>query len=239
MTDQAAAADQARATADRATADQADATGDREPTFSEQLSQQMGGGRGLIESGIPVAVFVVVNVIWSLNPALIAAIAVVAAMVGYRLLRRQPIRHAINGAVGVGFGVLLAWRTGKAQDFYLPGIVMAYLYGVVLIGSVLVRHPVIGYMWAVISAGGKHWWRERPRLLRTFQWLTVVWAATFLAKAVVQHALWAANEANWLGVAKLAMGYPPYLLMLAVTVWAVRRVTHDPEYRQEMAPAAP
>ncbi len=130
-----------------------------EPTFSEQLAEQMGGVRGLIESGIPVAVFVLVNVVWSLNPALIASVAVAGVMVLFRLSRREPIRHAVNGLVGVGLGAVIAWKTGRAENYYLPGIVMAYIYGVLLIGSVFARHPVIGYMWAVIAAGGKHWWR--------------------------------------------------------------------------------
>ncbi|MGH3712601.1 MAG: DUF3159 domain-containing protein [Micromonosporaceae bacterium] len=205
-----------------------------EPTFSEQLADQMGGGRGLIESGIPVAVFVLVNVVWSLYPALIASIGVAGAIVVFRLSRRQPIRHAINGLIGVGIGAFIAWKTGQAKDYYLPGIVMSFLYGGLLIVSTVARHPVIGYMWAVVSAGGKHWWRNDPRLQRTFGWLTLLWATMFLVKGVVQGGLYLANEANWLGVARLAMGYPPYLLMLGITVWAVRRVTHS-----EAAPTAP
>lgn len=210
-----------------------------EPTFSEQLAQQMGGGRGLIESGIPVAVFVLVNVVWSLYPALIASVAVAGAIVVFRLTRRQSIRHAINGLVGVGLGALIALKTGQAKDYYLPGIVMSFLYGGLLVVSAVARHPVIGYMWAVIAAGGKHWWRVDPRLQRTFQWLTLLWAAMFLLKGGVQGALYLANEANWLGVARLAMGYPPYLLMLGVTVWAVRRVTHDETPQEAPAVTAP
>lgn len=210
-----------------------------EPTFSEQLAQQMGGGRGLIESGIPVAVFVLVNVVWSLYPALIASVAVAGAIVVFRLTRRQSIRHAINGLVGVGLGALIALKTGQAKDYYLPGIVMSFLYGGLLVVSAVARHPVIGYMWAVIAAGGKHWWRDDPRLQRTFQWLTLLWAAMFLLKGGVQGALYLANEANWLGVARLAMGYPPYLLMLGVTVWAVRRVTHDETPQEAPAVTAP
>ena len=37
------------------------AEGEQLPPFAEQMAQQLGGWRGLIESGIPVAVFVLVN----------------------------------------------------------------------------------------------------------------------------------------------------------------------------------
>jgi hypothetical protein len=218
--------------------DQAKAATATEPTFSEQLADQMGGVRGLTESSIPVAVFVLVNVIWSLNPALLASVGVAFAIVIFRASRREHIRHAINGLVGVGIGAAIAWKTGKAEDYYLPGILMSFGYGALLLISVVARHPVVGYMWAVIAASGKQAWRDQPRLLRTFQWVTVLWAAMFLLKGVVQGALWLAHEGTWLGIARLAMGYPPYLLMLGVTVWAVRRVTHDRGLATEAAPEA-
>ncbi|MGH3741756.1 MAG: DUF3159 domain-containing protein, partial [Micromonosporaceae bacterium] len=56
---------------------------------------------------------------------------------------------------------------------------------------------------------------------------TLLWAALFLLKGGVQAALYFADEVTWLGIARVGMGYPPYLVMLFVTVWAVRRVTHD------------
>ncbi len=197
-----------------------------EQTFSEQLADQMGGVRGLTESSIPVAVFVLVNVIWSLNPALIASVAVAIGIVIFRASQREPIRHAVNGLVGVGLGAAIALKTGHAKDYYAPGILMSFGYGALLLLSVAARHPVVGYMWAVIAAGGKHVWRTRPQLLRTFQWLTVLWAAMFLLKGVVQGALYLANEETLLGIARLVMGYPQYLVLLGVTVWAVRRATH-------------
>jgi len=207
----------------------ADRRGPTEPSFSEQLAEQLGGVRGLTESGIPVLVFVIVNVVWSLNPALIASIAVALGIVVFRALQREPVRHAINGLIGIGIGAYIAWRTGDAKNYYLPGILMSFLYGGLLLLSAALRHPAIGYIWAVVAAGGRHTWRQRPRLLRTFQWLTLLWAATFLLKGFVQGWLWLVNEPTLLGIARLAMGYPPYLLMLGVTVWAVRRaIAADP-----------
>src|SRR5262245_36496818 len=48
--------------------------GERVPTFSEQLAEQLGGVRGVLESSIPIAVFIVVN-FWALRPAMIIAVA--------------------------------------------------------------------------------------------------------------------------------------------------------------------
>ena len=35
------------------------------PTFSEQVADQLGGVRGMVESSIPVLAFVLVNVVWA------------------------------------------------------------------------------------------------------------------------------------------------------------------------------
>jgi Protein of unknown function (DUF3159) len=198
-----------------------------EPSFSEQLAEQLGGVRGLIESSIPVTVFVVVNIVSTLRPALISSVATAMAMAVLRLSRRQSVRHAVNGLFGILVGAGIAWRTGQAKDFYLPGIVLGLAYAVAMLVSVAARWPLVGWIWSIVLGGGTTRWRDEPRLLRTFSWLTVLWAAIYLVKVVVQTGLYLTDQVNALGVARLALGYPPYLLLLAITVWAVRRVTHD------------
>jgi hypothetical protein len=199
------------------------------PTFSEQVSGQLGGVRGMVESGIPVVVFVVVNLAWSLRPALIGAVGVSLAIAAYRLSRRQSVRHAVNGLFGIGIGALLAWRSGDPADFYLPGILLNLAYGVALVGSVLARRPLVGWLWSVVVDGGRTRWYREEGLRRTFGWLTIVWAAVFLAKFVVNvwvysnSALTADERASILGVMRVALGAPPYALLLALTIWAVRR----------------
>jgi hypothetical protein len=41
----------------------------------------------------------------------------------------------------------------------------------------------------------------------------------------IQSGLYLANQDELLGVARIALGWPPYALLLAITVWSVRRVT--------------
>jgi hypothetical protein len=172
---------------------------------------------------------VVANVIWALRPALIASVATAVVMAGYRLWRRESIRHAINGLVGILIGVAFAWKTGEAKDFYLPGILYSLGYALAMLVSVVLHRPLVGWIWSIVLARGSTRWRDEPRLLRTFGWLTVLWASIYLAKVAVQTGLYLADQVNALGVARLALGYPPYALLLGITVWAVRRVTRAQE----------
>jgi hypothetical protein len=198
-----------------------------EPSFSEQLAEQLGGWRGLVESSIPVTVFVLANVLWKLKPAIIIAVAAGLVIAAFRLTRRQPVRHAVNGLFGIVIGAVVAWRSGEERNFYLPGMILSAGYVVAMLVSVAVRWPIIGWLWSVVVDGGKTRWRTDRNLVRAFGWLTVLWAITYFVKLAIQVALYLAHQDTWLGIARLALGWPPYALLLAVTVWYVRRVTHD------------
>ncbi|RLP88080.1 MULTISPECIES: DUF3159 domain-containing protein [unclassified Micromonospora] len=202
---------------------------ERLPTIAEQMADQLGGWRGLVESSIPVVVFVVANIIGELRPAVIASVAVALLIAGLRLAQRRPIRHAVNGLFGVGIGAAIAWRTGDERDFYLPGILYGIGYGIALLVSAAIRQPLVGWIWSVLVAKGRAEWRDDPKLVRTFTQLTVLWGVVWLAKVGVQAGLYLAHQDTALGVARLALGYPPYALLLLITVWTVRRVTREPQ----------
>jgi len=197
------------------------------PPFSEQIAEQLGGVRGLIESSIPVAVFVVANILWALRPALILSVTIGVGIAIYRLSRREPIRHALNGLFGIAIGALIAGWTGKARDFHLPSILWTLGYAIALLGSVVARWPAVGWLWSVTFAKGSQIWRTEPRLLHLFGRLTMLWAAVYVVKVSVLSALYLTNHADALGIARLVLGYPPYALLLAVTVYAVRKVRRD------------
>lgn len=200
---------------------------ERLPSIAEQMADQLGGWRGLVESSIPVVVFVLANLLGELRPAVIASVAVALLIAGLRLAQRRPVRHAVNGLFGVAIGAGIAWRTGDERDFYLPGILYGIGYGLVLLLSAAIRQPLVGWIWSVLVAKGRSEWRDDPRLVRTFTHLTVLWGVVWLAKVGVQAALYVAHQDTALGVARLVLGYPPYVLLLLITVWTVRRVTRE------------
>jgi hypothetical protein len=209
------------------------------PTMSEQIAEQLGGIRGLIESSIPVLAFVLLNSIlgealldlpkrtalyWAIGGAVGTAVLIGV----YRLLRREPVRHAVNGVVGIALGAYLAWRSGDARDFYLPGILLTLGQAAILVLSVVFRKPIIGFVWAVMANGGKHDWLHHPKLLATFQWLTVAWAGSLCVRGGIQGVLYLQGASTAIGVVRILISWPIYAGMLALTVWAVRRVTRTP-----------
>jgi hypothetical protein len=189
------------------------------------LADQLGDKRGMVESSLPVLVFVVANLIGGLRPAIWTSLATATVVLVVRLARREKLQVAVNGFVAVLVAVIFARSTGRAKDFYLPGILLAVAYGLGFLISVVVRHPLVGYIWT-LAADRKldGTWREDRRLLRAYGVTTLMWAGMFLVKVAVQLTLYLANQDTALGISRLAMGYPLMLAVLALTIWYVRRV---------------
>lgn len=186
------------------------------------LLEQMGGVSGIVASTIPVGVFVVSNILLDLQPAIIAALVAGVAVAVWRVVRKQPLQPAVSGLLGVGLAAFIASRTGEARGFYLPGLIASAAFGLAFLVSVLVRWPLAGVVWHGINGDG-HGWRRNPALLRAYTWATLLWTLVFASRVVLQGLLYDANEETWLGVARLAMGYPLTGLALLFTIWAVRR----------------
>jgi hypothetical protein len=191
--------------------------------FRQDVISQIGGWRGMAESAVPVLVFIVVNMAAGLRPAIWASVSSALAIALWRLARRQSPRQALNGLFGVGLAAFLAARTGKAEAFYLPGILLGLVYSVAFVGSALARWPLIGVVWGFLTGHGTGWRTDR-RLLRLFTWLTVMWGAVWAIRIGIQAGMYLAGaSATALGVARLALGYPVLIGLVVVTIWVVRR----------------
>ncbi|GAA4754701.1 DUF3159 domain-containing protein [Modestobacter marinus] len=67
-------------------------------------------------------------------------------------------------------------------------------------------------------------WREDPRMLRAYGWLTVLWAAVFALRAVVQGVFYLRDEVELLATSSLVLGLPLTAAELVVTLWVVARL---------------
>ena len=69
-------------------------------------------------------------------------------------------------------------------------------------------------------------WRDDPRLLRAYTWLTVLWGGTFVVRAVVAWLLYRVSETDVtaLGTVSLLLGFPITGVEILVTLWVVSRL---------------
>lgn len=205
------------------------------------MLDQMGGVSGLIYSTVPIIVFVPVNSVWGLTPAIIAALVAALGVFVVRLIRREALNPAISGLIGVAICVFIAYRTGDAKGYFLFGIWTTLAYAIVFVASILVRWPLVGVIWNLISGDGMAW-RQHRKTLRAYDLATAFWALVFAARYLTQSELYDHGSTGWLAVSRIAMGWPLTALAVVATVFLVRwagreeeRIETDPESNPTVA----
>ena len=207
------------------------------------FAQAVGGVRGLVESGAPGLLFVVVYLATrELVPALVASSALALLAVVVRLVQRTPVTQAFSGLLGVAIGVVWAWRTGDASDYFVWGLWVNVAWGLGSVVSILVGWPVVGVVVSLLR-GEDMTWRSDPGrrgLRRRYVAATWLWAGLFGARLAVQVPLYLQGEdaVGWLGTARLAMGVPLFAVGLWVT-WLLVAAPAGRAGRPDQPPSPP
>ncbi|MEI8056862.1 MAG: DUF3159 domain-containing protein [Actinomycetes bacterium] len=178
-------------------------------TTEQLMSSAIGGWRGLIDSSLPGAVFVLAYLVSGsqLRPAIWAAVGAGVLIAVFRLVRRESLRQVVSGFLGIAFAAWLASRTGKAENFYLPGLLTNAGYGVALAVSCVVGHPLLGYGVGA-ATGDVTGWRAVPEQRRAYALATWFFVALFLCRIVIEVPLYLAGQVGALGIMKLVLGWP-------------------------------
>lgn len=187
------------------------------------------------DTGIPLALFTVVYAATGRQLALSLWVAVGAAVVLalVRLLRREPLQNVVAGLVGLGIAAFLAARTGRAEDVFVPGLLINVGYGLAYLVSIVVRWPLLGVFVGLVTGQGMSW-RDDPALLRAYTKASAVWVAMFAVRLAVQVPLYLAGDdrLGWLAGARLVMGWPLFLLVAYVSWLIIRPAYRDHAKRQ-------
>jgi hypothetical protein len=178
--------------------------------------------RGLVEGALPSIVFLVLFDATGTRTAALAALGVSAVLIAVRLLRRQRLVEALSGAAGVGLAVALSVGSGEARDYFLPDVVLGLLFGTALLVSALLGRPAFGYVVAAVVPSFRGW-KELPPLRRAAVRMTLVAGGWAAAKALFLLSLYLGDRVEALGVAKLALGYPALLVLVAYYAYETRR----------------
>ena len=230
-------------------------------TFDRHLVlEQLGGWRGMVDATLPTIAFIVANSAAGLRAGIWAAVGGAVLVFLVRLARRESVQQAFSGLFAVGIAVAIAANSGEARDFFALGIIRNAAIGVILLGSVALRRPLIGYLaeflapshlggmaahslpWLGRGAGlppvaraaaartpgedpaPERHWREDPRMLRAYSWLTVLWGGVFLVRALVQWLLYRQDSVTALGTMSIVLGLPLTAVDVVVTLWVVSRL---------------
>jgi Protein of unknown function (DUF3159) len=194
------------------------------------LLARAGGVRGLVYTAVPITTFAATSSLLGLVPAVVAAVSVATLILGWQLLRRESTRPALFGFAGVAVGAAFAFVTGQAKDFYLPGIWMYLFLAIAFTISVMIRRPLVGVVWAGVT-GRDDTWRRVPRVRLAFDIATIVMATVSWSRFLVQYYLYDTDQAGLLAIARIAMGWPVFVVTSSMIYFAIRvaiRALRDP-----------
>jgi len=200
--------------------------------------EQLGGLPGLIYSSLPVLVFVGTSRLLGLSAAVGAAIGTATLILLWRLIRRDSVQPAVSGLIGVAVCALIAYLLGQSKGYFLLGIWSSLFWAAAFAVSILIRRPVVGYIWNWLG-GHDRAWREVRRAVYAFDVATLTWIVVFAARFVVQRLLYESDHTGWLVVARIAMGWPLTAVAAVGTYLAIRVAQRALEAATVTAPAAP
>jgi hypothetical protein len=188
------------------------------PAISKQsLLDAIGGKLGIAESIIPAFSF---SVAFAISKSAVVSVAVASGLallfIVIRVIRKQPVTQAIAGALAIALAAFLALRDGgNAEDYFVPGFITNAAYGSVLLLSVLVRYPIMGFVAQLLF--GIENWRKNKTVYRRAQLVTLVWVGFFSLRLAVQLPLYFSQQVELLAASKVVLGAPAYAGLLVLT----------------------
>lgn len=208
-----------------------DAPAKPEATTDKDFFHALGGWGALLDIGLPWIAFMIVYAAsdHDLKLALIVAVACGGAVALLRLVRKQPLRNVVGGFIGVAFSAWVANRSGKAENVYLPGMILSGIYLTIYGLSIAVRWPLFGAIYGLITQTGGAWRRD-PDMYRGFNRATLVFAGLFAVRLVIQIPLYLTEQLNALGIAKIGLGLPLYALALWLAYSVLRGSLPDDKW---------
>ncbi len=211
-----------------------------EEVVRKQLSDALGGVRGMLEAAVPTVAFTVIFLTQhDLRLAIIVSLACAGVLLAIRMAQRSSVQFVFNALVGIGIGSLFAWRAARgggdegeqALAYFLPGLLYNLGYAMVMVFTIVIRWPLVGFIVGSV-AGDPTAWHDDRNVVRLCSRLTWLLALPCLLRVAVQGPVYLAGRNDWwstdsavatLGVAKLVMGWPLQVAVLAVMVWLLTR----------------
>ncbi len=192
------------------------------PTEPPDIGAALGGPLGMLESALPPGAFVIAHTVAGAeaNTSAYIAVAIGVVLTVARLARGQTLQFAVSGLAGVGIAAFIVARTGKAENFFLPGLIANAAYATACVVSNTVRRPLIGLVIGSLAGEpGKPPLGTNAPAYRRATWM---WAGLFSLRLAVQLPLYFADALVALGTARVAMGLPLYALGLWTTYLLIR-----------------
>jgi hypothetical protein len=210
--------------------------------LQEEFSLVLSGRRlKLLDSFLPLLVFLIANPLVGLNIALWGALAVAALFAIYRIIRKESLVYSLGGLGGVLLAAVFVNLSGSESGFFLPGLISGGITVVLCVVTVAFNRPIVA--WTSFIA--RRWpldWYWHPQVLPAYNEVTIAWAVAFSARLALEYWLFQEDAVNALGAARVVLGWPFTVILLVASylygLWRLDRLA-GPSVEEFKAGKAP
>lgn len=197
-------------------------------------------GRKVLDSLLPPLLFLLLNAWLGLGWAAAGALLLAATFSLWRLAKRQPLGYALGGLGGVALAIAIALLLGRAEGYFLLGILGNGGTLLLALVSVLLRRPLVAWT----SHLARRWprdWYWHPRVRPAYSEVTLAWVLFFALRLALQLSLFQ-GQATLLGLVQVLTGWPATIVLLVASylygTWRLRTL-QGPSVDEFKAGAAP
>jgi len=199
-------------------------------------------GRGnLVDSIVPPVIFLIVNALLGFRYAMWGSLAVALLITAVRLGRGQSLRYALGGVGAVVLAIVVTQLLGRAEGYFLPGMMTGALTVLGCLVSVLAGRPLVAWT----SYVARRWpleWYWHPKVRPAYNEVTLAWAVFFAIRLGLQWSLFQEQAAGLLAAINVITGWPATIALLVISylygTWRLRHL-RGPSVEEFRAGAEP
>jgi len=185
-------------------------------------------GSRLLDVILPPVVFLMVNGVWGLTAAMTSALLLALFMGVVNWRSGKPLGYALGGAGSVVLAIGLVWVLGRAEGYFLPGLVSGALTLVLCLVSLVFRQPLTAWSSYLARRWPLGWyWHDRVR--PAYSETTLLWTLFFAFRLAWQVMLYRSSQTQTLSWVQTLTGWPAIIVLLVVTylygTWRLRKLS--------------
>jgi hypothetical protein len=210
--------------------------------LGEELRSVLSGRASrLIDSLLPLLIFLVFTPLLRVDISLIAAITCAALFAIIRILRQESLVYSLGGLGGVLLAAVFVLLSGSERGFFLPGLISGSITVILCIISVVLNKPLVAWTSFVVRRWPLNWYWH-PKVLPAYNEVTIFWGVAFATRLGFEYWLYQQDAIDALGAARILLGWPFIIALLLITyiygTWRLRNLAGPSveEFKQSKAP---
>lgn len=180
-----------------------------------------------IDALFPPLVFVIINGLFGLEAASIISVATALGFGVRRLMKKQDLKYALGGLLGVLVAVGFAYLSGNATNFFIPKIISGGFMVALSLTTLLMGKPLAAWL-SHLTRGWPMAWFLRKDVKPAYREVTFLWTLLLAFRLFVQILLFRGRNLSQMFLINTLMGTPATIVILVLSyvygIWRLQKL---------------